>query len=226
MKVGMVAEATCISKPWTVIPMVVTGVQDYIAAGQFRGGEQLIDAQQVARPGTILVFLEPLYAGGLDGVTPGSSCIANAYTSNHDLIDSGRSAPQGPRSSRGGCGRPRARHDPADPGAALPSRPSCFQADIGINIGEECRGASSSNHRDQRVGSSQAGGAVGDALETCTAMPMVPETSVTNRPRRSGGNVTFVLTRKGRSIHDHNVEDFGNVGQVARCRDTFAGSQR
>ena len=40
------------------------------------------------RPGTILVFLEPLYEGGLDGVTPGSSCIANAYTSNHDLIAS------------------------------------------------------------------------------------------------------------------------------------------
>jgi len=89
MKVGMVAEATCLSKPWTVIPMVVTGVQDYIAAGQFRGGEQLIDPQQVARPGTILVFLEPLYTGGLEGVTPGSSCIANAYTSNHDLIASG-----------------------------------------------------------------------------------------------------------------------------------------
>jgi multidrug resistance efflux pump len=89
MKIGMVAEATCISKPWTVIPMVVTGVQDYIAAGQFRGGEQLVDAQQVARPGTILVFLEPLYAGGLDGVTPGSSCIANAYSSNHDRIESG-----------------------------------------------------------------------------------------------------------------------------------------
>jgi multidrug resistance efflux pump len=47
MKVGMVAEVTCISKPWTVIPMVVTGVQDFIAAGQFRGGEQLVDAQQV-----------------------------------------------------------------------------------------------------------------------------------------------------------------------------------
>ena len=89
MKVGMVAEVTCVSKPWTVIPMVVTEVQDYIAAGQFRGGEQLIDPQQVARPGTILVFLEPLYEGGLDGVTPGSSCIANAYTSNHELIDSG-----------------------------------------------------------------------------------------------------------------------------------------
>ena len=65
-------------------------MQDFIAAGQFRGGEQLIDPQQVVRPGTILVFLEPLYEGGLDGVTPGSSCIANAYTSNHDLIASGK----------------------------------------------------------------------------------------------------------------------------------------
>jgi multidrug resistance efflux pump len=90
MKVGMAAEVTCASKPWTVIPMVVTGMQDYIAAGQIRSGEQLIDAQQVTRPGTILVFLEPLYEGGLDGVTPGSSCIANAYTSNHDLIASGQ----------------------------------------------------------------------------------------------------------------------------------------
>ena len=89
MKVGMVAEATCISKPWTVIPMVVTNVQDYIAAGQFRGGEQLVEAQQVLRPGTILVFMEPIYKGGLEGVTPGSSCIANAYTSNHELISSG-----------------------------------------------------------------------------------------------------------------------------------------
>lgn len=86
MKVGMVAEATCISKPWTVIPMVVTSVQNYIAAGQFRGGEQLVDTQQVRQPGTILVFMEPIYKGGLEGVTPGSSCIANAYTSNHDVI--------------------------------------------------------------------------------------------------------------------------------------------
>ena len=28
--------------------------------------------------------------GGLEGVTPGSSCIANAYTSNHELIASGK----------------------------------------------------------------------------------------------------------------------------------------
>jgi multidrug resistance efflux pump len=86
MKVGMVAEATCISKPWTIIPMVVVGVQDFIAAGQFRGGESLVDAQQAQRPGTITTFLQPIYPGGLDGVTPGSSCIVNAYTSNHDLI--------------------------------------------------------------------------------------------------------------------------------------------
>jgi multidrug resistance efflux pump len=88
IKVGMVAEATCISKPWTIIPMVVTAEQDYIAAGQFRGGEQLVEAQQVQTPGTILAFLEPIYPGGLDGVTPGSSCIVNAYTSNHERIAS------------------------------------------------------------------------------------------------------------------------------------------
>jgi multidrug resistance efflux pump len=88
MKVGMVAEATCISKPWTIIPMVITSVQDYIAAGQFRGGEQLVEAGQTLRPGSILVFLEPLYKGGLEGITPGSSCIVNAYTSNHDQIAS------------------------------------------------------------------------------------------------------------------------------------------
>jgi multidrug resistance efflux pump len=35
MKPGMVAEVTCVSKPFVVIPMVVTAVQDYIAAGQF-----------------------------------------------------------------------------------------------------------------------------------------------------------------------------------------------
>jgi len=88
VEVGMVAEAACISKPWTIIPMVVTGVQKYIAAGQFRGGEQLVEAQQVLEPGTILAFLQPIYLGGLDGVTPGSSCVVNAYTSNHERIAS------------------------------------------------------------------------------------------------------------------------------------------
>ena len=87
IKVGMAAEATCASKPLIIIPMVVTAVQDAIAAGQIRAGEQLIEAQQVTKPGTLLVFLEPLFAGGLDGVTPGSSCIANAYTSNHERLE-------------------------------------------------------------------------------------------------------------------------------------------
>ncbi len=86
MKPGMIAEITCVSKPFTVIPMVVADVQDYIAAGQFRGGEQLIDPSQVTKPGTLIAFLEPLYKGGIDDVTPGSSCIANAYSSNHDEI--------------------------------------------------------------------------------------------------------------------------------------------
>jgi multidrug resistance efflux pump len=88
LKVGMAAEATCVSKPLEIIPLVVTSVQDYIAAGQIQAGQQLIDVQQVARPGTILVFLEPLYEGGIDGVTPGSSCIVNAYTNNHERLAS------------------------------------------------------------------------------------------------------------------------------------------
>src|SRR5215831_15499971 len=87
LKPGMVAEAACVSVPWTIIPMVITGVQDYIAAGQFRGGEQLIDAS-AARPGTILTFLQPMAKDGLDNVTAGSSCIVNAYTSNHEEIQS------------------------------------------------------------------------------------------------------------------------------------------
>jgi multidrug resistance efflux pump len=89
MKVGMAAEVTCASKPLTVIPMVVTSVQDFIAAGQLRAGEQLLDIQQVTRPGTITVYLEPLFEGAMDDVPPGSTCIANAYSSNHDLLASG-----------------------------------------------------------------------------------------------------------------------------------------
>jgi multidrug resistance efflux pump len=87
LKPGMVAEAACVSMPWTIIPMVITSVQDYIAAGQFRGGEQLIDAS-AAKPGTILAVLEPIGKDGLAGVTAGSTCIVNAYTSNHEIISS------------------------------------------------------------------------------------------------------------------------------------------
>lgn len=93
MKTGMIGEITCISKPFTVIPMVVTEVQEVIAAGQMRPTDLLIDVQQTSRTGTITVFLEPLYAGQLDGIPPGSSCIANAYTSNHDELASGDVGP-------------------------------------------------------------------------------------------------------------------------------------
>lgn len=88
IRTGMIAEVTCIGKPFTIIPMVVTQVQDAIASGQFRPSDQLIDVTQTARPGTITAFLEPLYAGGLEGVPPGGSCIANAYTNNHDELES------------------------------------------------------------------------------------------------------------------------------------------
>ena len=83
----MVAEITCVSKPFSIIPMVVTEVQDVIAAGQVRPSDQLLDAQDRPRPGTLAVFLEPLYAGQADAVPPGSKCIANAYTNNHDLFE-------------------------------------------------------------------------------------------------------------------------------------------
>jgi hypothetical protein len=75
--------------------MVVTGVQDFIAAGQFRGGEQLIDAQQVRQPGTITVMLEPLFAGGIEDVTPGSSCIANAYSNYGEGLNFTNAVAQG-----------------------------------------------------------------------------------------------------------------------------------
>ena len=84
----MVAEVACVSKPMTVIPMVVTNVQGLIAAGQVRASDQLIDAQQVSQPGTLTVYLEPMFDNGFEGVPPGSTCIANAYTSNYDRLDS------------------------------------------------------------------------------------------------------------------------------------------
>ena len=86
MRPGMPAEATWVSQPWTVVPLVVTNVQGFIATGQLRSTDQLMDLQQFRQPGTVLVTLEPIYASGLDGVVPGSSCIANAYTSNHDAL--------------------------------------------------------------------------------------------------------------------------------------------
>jgi multidrug resistance efflux pump len=85
---GMVAEAACTSVPFRIIPLVVTEVQSVIAAGQLRPTDQLVDPMQAVRPGAITAYLEPLFQGGLEALPPGSSCIVNAYTSNHDKLES------------------------------------------------------------------------------------------------------------------------------------------
>lgn len=87
IKAGGVAEIMCVSKPFTVVPMVITEVQDVIAAGQIRPSDRLADAQNVGAPGTITAFLEPIFPGQTDDIPPGSRCLANAYTYNHDLLD-------------------------------------------------------------------------------------------------------------------------------------------
>ncbi|MEK9988929.1 MAG: biotin/lipoyl-binding protein [Halieaceae bacterium] len=89
IKPGTITEVVCMSKPFSVIPMVVTRVQPVVAAGQLKPSDVLLDAQQRARPGTLTVVMEPLYEGGLMEVMPGSKCIANAYTNNHDLLEQG-----------------------------------------------------------------------------------------------------------------------------------------
>ncbi|MGX5800705.1 HlyD family secretion protein [Bradyrhizobium sp. Arg314] len=85
IKVGMVGEVACASSPLSVIPVVVTQVQDVIAGGQFRPTDRLIDVAQ-AQAGTIAVFMEPLYPGQFAGIPPGSSCTATAYTDNEERL--------------------------------------------------------------------------------------------------------------------------------------------
>ncbi len=89
VKPGTIAEVTCMTKAFTVIPMVVTDIQMPIATGQIRPTDQMLDLQDRARPGTLTVRMEALYEGGLEGVLPGSKCIANAYSSYHEVIASG-----------------------------------------------------------------------------------------------------------------------------------------
>ena len=38
------------------------------------------------QPGTLTAYLEPLYEGGIDELPPGSNCVANAYTSNEEIL--------------------------------------------------------------------------------------------------------------------------------------------
>jgi len=87
IKRGGVAEIMCVSKPFTVVPMVIVEVQDVIAAGQIRPSDRLGDAQNQGRPGTVTAYLEPLYPGQADDIPPGSRCMANAYTDNHHRLE-------------------------------------------------------------------------------------------------------------------------------------------
>ncbi|MCA8880111.1 MAG: HlyD family secretion protein [Rhodobacteraceae bacterium] len=89
IKPGMVGEVACAALPFSVVPVVVTQVQSVIASGQVRPTDALLDPQSTA-PGTLLAYLEPLYPGALDKLPPGSSCIANAYTSNYEALHSGQ----------------------------------------------------------------------------------------------------------------------------------------
>ena len=74
-----------LNDPLTTSPWVRS--EPHLALGEHQRTDR--PAQPPSTPaGTILVFLEPLYDNGLDGVIPGSSCIVNAYTSNHELMAS------------------------------------------------------------------------------------------------------------------------------------------
>lgn len=84
LKVGMVAEAFCVSVPFTIIPLVIVDIQQVVAGGAFRPSDTVVDLTQRQTEGTVTVIMEPLYPGGLDEVLPGSVCIANAYTSTHE----------------------------------------------------------------------------------------------------------------------------------------------
>ena len=86
MKVGMAARSPACPSPSTVIPMVghkCAGLHRRRPISRRRAVDRCAAGDAA---GHIPGFLEPLYKGGLDDVTPGSSCIANAYSSNHDII--------------------------------------------------------------------------------------------------------------------------------------------
>ena len=58
----------------------------YRGSGQLRPTDVLVDAQQLVKPGTLTVISSRSMEGGFAGIPPGSQCIANAYTNNHDLL--------------------------------------------------------------------------------------------------------------------------------------------
>ncbi|MEM7089929.1 MAG: biotin/lipoyl-binding protein [Pseudomonadota bacterium] len=87
IKPGMIGELGCMTKPFTVIPVVVVEVQDVIPSGQIHPSDELRDVQTNTVPGSILVYMEPLYKGMAEAVPPGSNCLANVYTDNHERLE-------------------------------------------------------------------------------------------------------------------------------------------
>jgi multidrug resistance efflux pump len=88
IKIGMIGEAACSAKPFVIVPLVVTEIQDVIAAGQLAVSERLVDLEQMAGSGTIFTYLKPLEEGALSSIPPGSSCHVTLYTSNHERLES------------------------------------------------------------------------------------------------------------------------------------------
>lgn len=84
---GMLAEISCMSRPFKIYPMVITQVQEVIPTGQFRAQEMLVDPANTPRPGSIIAIMEPLYPEQTGLIPPGSKCVANAYTNNHHRLD-------------------------------------------------------------------------------------------------------------------------------------------
>ena len=72
LEVGMIGEITCPSRPMDVIPVYVTEVQDVFASGQFRPSDNLADVTSMNAPGTVIVFMAPIFQGDLGKITLGS----------------------------------------------------------------------------------------------------------------------------------------------------------
>lgn len=87
VKPGMTAEIGCMTQPFTVYPMVVVEVQNVIPSGQMRPSDKIFDPQFNQVPGSVLAYLEPLYGDQAPDLPPGSNCLANVYTSNHDRLE-------------------------------------------------------------------------------------------------------------------------------------------
>ncbi len=86
---GMVGEMTCAAVPFAIIPVQVTGVQDFLPSGQFRPSDQLLDVQDMQRPGSLMVMLSPIFEGSADRVPRGASCYATLYSNHHEVLASG-----------------------------------------------------------------------------------------------------------------------------------------